>query len=227
VLAVRMSPLFGLIAQIILLATLGLEAPGWGLGVAYGLAVFALLRGHVLGPADWVTLARAVLIGGVTALTVDSFSRQIPIGVLVALTVAALSLDAIDGLVARLTGTASEFGARFDMEADAFLLLVLSVYVARTMGVWVLLIGAMRYLFVISIWVLPWMRAQLPPRYWRKVVAAAQGIVLVCAASGVFPGKLMSAALLAALILLLESFGRDVIWLWRRARPHQTIQSGP
>ena len=96
---------------------------------------------------------------------------------LVTLAVVALALDAVDGWVARRTGTASPLGARFDGEVDAFLILVLSVYVARSAGAWVLAIGAARYAFLAAGWLLPWMREPLPPRYWRKVVAATQGIV--------------------------------------------------
>ncbi len=40
---------------------------------------------------------------------------------LVALASAALVLDAVDGQVARRTGTATALGARFDGEVDAFL----------------------------------------------------------------------------------------------------------
>src|SRR4029453_12797343 len=94
-----------------------------------------------LAVADRVTLTRAALAGCVAALTVDSFHRPAPVDVLVAITVVALLLDALDGRVARRAGTASEFGARFDMEVDAFLILVLSVYVAQSMGTWVLAIG--------------------------------------------------------------------------------------
>ena len=71
----------------------------------------------------------------------------------------ALALDAVDGWVARRTGTVSALGARFDMEVDAFLILVLSGYVAPTLGGWVLAIGLMRYAFVAAGWVLPWLRA--------------------------------------------------------------------
>jgi hypothetical protein len=80
------------------------------------------------------------------------------------------------------------------MEVDAFLILVLSVFVARSLGAWVLAIGAMRYVFVVAGWALPWLREPLPPRYWRKVVAAIQGIVLVCAAADVLPATLTVAA---------------------------------
>ena len=78
-----------------------------------------------------------------------------------------------------------------------------------------LAIGAARYAFLAAGWLLPWMRAPLPPRYWRKVVAATQGIVLTIAAADVLPPALTRAALAVALALLAESFGRDVWWLWR------------
>ena len=52
---------------------------------------------------------------------------------------------------------------------------------------WVLAIGAARYLFLLGEWLLPWMRAPLPPRRWRKVVAAVQGVVLTVAAADVLP----------------------------------------
>ena len=207
-----------------LAATVGLGPAGWVVGAAYGAVVaVALARGlgpSLLGPADRVTLARSTLVGGVTALTADSWLRPAPVPVLITLATAALVLDAVDGLVARRTGTASGLGARFDMEVDAFLLLVLSVYVAPTHGAWVLAIGAMRYAFGAAGWVLPWMHRQLSARYWRKVVAATQGIVLVVVAADVLPGGLEVVALLAALALLVESFGRDVVWLTRQRPTH-------
>jgi len=89
--------------------------------------------------------------------------------------------------VARRTGTATGLGARFDGEVDAFLILALSVYVAPAFGAWVLAIGAARYLFLAASGCLPWMRAPLPPRRWRRIVAAAQGIVLTVAAAEVLP----------------------------------------
>ena len=186
--------------------------------LARGLARYGCER---LGPADWVTLARATLAVGVAALVADSFDRPAPVALLVTLTTVALVLDAVDGWIVRRTGTASALGARFDGEVDAFLILVLSVYVARSAGAWVLAIGAARYAFLAAGWLLPWMRAPLPPRYWRKVVAATQGIVLAIAAADVLPLALTQAALVVALALLAESFGRDVWWLWihRHAAP--------
>jgi phosphatidylglycerophosphate synthase len=228
--SVRIGPAIGLIFLMVLLTTLavtvGLGVAGWLAGTAYGVALAATLHralnraGHDLGPANVVTLIRATLVGAVTALAVESYWRPVPVAVLTGITIAALALDWVDGQVARRTGTVTPLGARFDMEVDSFLLLVLGVYVARSYGPWVLAVGAMRYVFVVAMWLLPWLRADLPPRYWRKVVAAIQGIVLVAAASGVLPRPVALAGLIGALVLLVESFGRDVRWLWRHRTPH-------
>ena len=223
--AVHAGPATGLIAQVLLLAalagTIGLGGAGWVVGVTCGvIANAALARGisrygsDRLSPADWLTLTRATLAVGVAALVADSFDQPAPVAMLVTLTVVALALDAVDGWVARQNMTASALGARFDGEVDAFLILVLSVYVARSAGAWVLAIGAARYAFLAAGWLLPWMREPLPPRYWRKVVAATQGIVLMISAADILPPALSQAALVAALALLAESFGRDVWWLW-------------
>ena len=111
-------------------------------------------------------------------------SGQPAVPALVALSVVALVLDALDGWVARRTRTASAFGARFDGEADAFLMLVLSAYVAaQVAGVGVgdrpgpLRVRSCRL-------VVPWLRGQLPPRYWRKVVTATRGDRADCRGSG-------------------------------------------
>jgi phosphatidylglycerophosphate synthase len=222
---VQAGPVTGLIAQVLLLAalagTVGLGGAGWVVGLTCGVVANAALarglsryRSERLGPADWVTLTRATLAVGVAALVADSFDQPAPVTVLVTLTVIALTLDAVDGWIVRRTGTASTLGAHFDGEVDAFLIGVLSVYVARSAGGWVLAIGAARYAFLAAGWLYPWMRQSLPPRFWRKVVAATQGIVLAIAAADVLPPALTQAALLAALALLAESFGHDVGWLW-------------
>ena len=149
---------------------------------------------HRLGPANAITAVRAVLTLVLAVLVV----RDAPVGVIVALAAVALVTDAVDGRVARRTGTVSRFGARFDMETDAALLLVLSLYVARDLGLWVLAIGLARYVFLAAKVPLPWLRGQAPPRPWCKVVAALQGVVLVVAASGLLPVAVTTGALLVS-----------------------------
>jgi len=223
---IRLAALLGMLATAALLgmvsAAVGLGAAGWITGLVTGSAAAALLvtvRSRsdqpAILPADWVTLTRMVLIAGVTGLVADSFTRPVSITALVTLSAVALALDAVDGQVARRTGTATPLGSRIDGEADAFLILVLSIFVSRDYGSWVLVIGAARYAFLLAGLLIPWLRAPLAPRFWRKVVAAVQGVVLTVAASGVTSRLVGMIAVAVALLLLAESFGRDVIWLYR------------
>ncbi len=212
-------------------ATVGLSPAGWVVGLACGAALAATVAGSrtragLLGPADLVTLGRALLACAVAALVTDALLGATSSGSILAMAVVALLLDAVDGIVARRTGTTSPFGARFDGEADAFLLLVLSVYVAQLLAWWVLVIGAARYAFALAGLALPWLRDPLPFRYWRKVVTAVQGVVLTVAAADVLPASASYAALASALVLLVESFGRDVVWLAVRRRTRRVPGSG-
>jgi phosphatidylglycerophosphate synthase len=206
----------------VLSATAGLGVDGWITGLAAGLAAGALIAvartrsdEPSLHPADWVTLTRAILAAGVAGLVADSFSRSVSITALVTLSISALVLDAVDGQVARRTNSATPLGARIDGEVDAFLILLLSIAVSQTYGAWVLVIGAARYAFLLAGWLIPWLAAPLPARYWRKVVAAVQGIVLTVAVSGQLDRLVGMMVVAGALLLLAESFGRDVIWLYR------------
>jgi phosphatidylglycerophosphate synthase len=220
------APLAALAAQPVLLAALaataGLGPPGWSVGLACGVGgglLFArALHRHGtvrLGPAGWLTLARATLAVGVAALAAEALAGAGSTTALVALAAVALTLDYVDGRVARRTGTVSELGGRLDGEVDAFLIAALAVDVAPKVGGWVLAIGAARYAFLAAGWAVEWMRAPLPRRDWRKRVTAAQGLTLTAAAAAVVPMAAVRVALAVALLLLAESFGRDVRWLWR------------
>lgn len=226
---VQQETAVGAAVQILLLALLGtaigMGPAGWVTGLVFAVATWAVLsralhrsRLTSFGPANRVTLGRATLVGGVTALVADSFESSPPVSLLVGLTAVALLLDGVDGKVARRTGTTTALGARFDMEVDAFLILVLSVYVSMDLGPWVLLIGSMRYVFVAAARLLPWLNAPLPPSTARKTVAALQGILLLLAGTGLLPHGADAGVVLLALTLLVWSFGRDVVWLWRASR---------
>lgn len=175
--------------------------------------------------ANTITTIRLLLVCVVAVLVVLSFAGPARVGPLVALAAIALVLDGVDGYVARRTGTCTRFGARYDMEVDAFLVLVLSAYVAAHLGWWVLLIGLARYLLLVAGWCWPWLRGETPPRYWAKVTAAVQGIVLTVVAADLLPHPVELTALVLALALLVESFAHQVRQLWN-ARPAQA-QGGP
>ena len=170
----RAAPAAGLGAQLVLLTVLWaagvcLGVAGWVAGTAYALVVWAVLRSALrrsqalrFGPANGVTLARATLVGCVTAIVAQTLAEREPVTALIVIAAVALALDAVDGQIARRTGTATALGARFDMEVDAFLILVLSVYDSRAFGAWVLAIGLMRYAFVAAGRPLPWLRGRCP-----------------------------------------------------------------
>ena len=158
-------------------------------------------------PAPGSSLAAAV---GVAAL---ADGPRWLVGVLV--TVALLS-DLVDGRVARATGTASELGARFDMEADALLILVLSAIVATDLGWWVLGIGLARYVFgAVFTAGRPAAAPPARPRFWCKVVAVLVGIVLAVAAVLPLPDLVATVAVAVVAVLLAESFLHEAVDRWR------------
>jgi phosphatidylglycerophosphate synthase len=226
----RAEPLAGLLAQLLLLAGLtaagGLGPIGWSAGVLCAVVLATALArglgpGVRFGPASWLTLVRATLAVGVAALAADSLANETPVVLLVALASVALALDLLDGPVARRTRTESALGARFDGEVDAFLILALSVYAAPLYGSWVLAIGLWRYAFLAGEWLLPWMRRPVPPRRWRRVVTAVQGVVLTVAAADVLPTLATQALLALALLALTTSMLQCIWWLRTGAEPQR------
>lgn len=227
---VRAGLLAGLLAQGVLLAALrgaaGVHVVAVVVALAYAVGMAGLLARRLaragarrLGSANGMTLLRAVLVGGVVALVVDSFRPVGPASpahgtVIAVLAAVALALDGVDGRIARRTGTVSALGARFDVEVDSVLVFALAVEVARSLGAWVLLIGSVHYLLLLAAAALPWLQRPAPPRPWCKVVAAVQGIVLGAVATGVLPDAVARGMLIAVAALLAESFGREVWWLW-------------
>jgi phosphatidylglycerophosphate synthase len=140
---------------------------------------------------------------------------------------ACLILDGVDGRIARGRGETSRFGGHFDNETDAGTTLLLSISLAavHVAGWWVVLIGLMRYLYLLAAVPLPALRAPLPFSQLRRVIGLGQAILLVLALllAGLLPSLAADGwpALLpaAGLLSLLWSFGRDA---WRQlvsARP--------
>jgi phosphatidylglycerophosphate synthase len=197
-------------------------------GAILTLAVAGLGRWHPyarLGAANLVTGGRALvlaLVAGV-ALAPDAPAPTWP---LVLTSSAGATADLLDGILARRSGMSSRFGARFDMEVDALLVLVLSLLVWRAaeVGVWIVTAGALRYAFIAAGWPLPWLRAELPPSRRRQAACVAQIVTLILALiPGLSPGASASVSA-AGLILLAWSFAVDVQWLHaqRRVAPART-----
>ena len=174
-----------------------------------------------LGPANRVTAGRGTLVASLAALVPYAQGLSSPgLWWILGLATAALCLDGVDGYAARRTGTATAFGARFDMELDSFLMLVLAVLVWRSgrLDAWILLLGAPRYLFVAAGWIRPWLRAPLPERLRRKAGCVAQGVALVVCLAPIVPAGLAAAGAAVTLMLLIGSFAVDVRWLFAHRR---------
>ena len=180
-----------------------------------------------LGAANRITLVRAAIACLIAARAIE----PAPLGtlerwLLAAVAGAALMLDGADGWAARHQGLTSAFGARFDMEVDAFAILVLAIMVAKAHAVpyWVLAIGAMRYFSLAAALAFPLLRRPLPPRpiadRRRKTIAVIQSVgltvSLVPATSPGWAGAICG----TALALLTYSFAADIIILLS-TRPHR------
>jgi phosphatidylglycerophosphate synthase len=182
-------------------------------------------RARTFGIADVVTLVRGLgvcfLAGlGLQAL-VGGLQRHGLLAMIIIGTLCLL-LDGVDGRVARARREASAFGARFDVETDAALLVVLSVAVAalEIAGWWVLAIPALRYGYVAASLVVPALHTPLPYRYSAKVIAVVQAVALLAAlTSQLTRGEhwVPIMILLAAFALLCWSFASSVIWQLRHS----------
>lgn len=220
----------GLLGAVLLssLVRIGLGAPRAFLvtAVLVYLAMAAVLAWHwphgnrSLGAANRITLARGVLVCQLAGALVAPSWLVSHAHWLVGAAALALACDGLDGWVARRTGTETGFGARFDMELDALLILVLSlgVLVTGKAGGWVLAIGAMRYALVAAMRPWPWLGAPLPESQRRKAVCVWQVASLLCALSPWVPGPLARVLLALSLALLAWSFAVDVAWLRRASR---------
>jgi phosphatidylglycerophosphate synthase len=171
------------------------------------------------GAANAVTLARAVLVLlliaslGVAATTALGW-------LVVAFGLAAAALDGVDGALARRRGEGSEFGARFDMETDALLILVLAALAWQhgKAGAWILAAGLLRYVFVAASYASPWLGAALPASRRRQTICVVQIATLLGALLPPVVPPWSVVVALTGLVALIWSFGVDVAWLARHAR---------
>ena len=209
---------------------------GAGFGVDYALkALLVFAAGAALvwaalpaahphprfGAANRLTLARFALSCGLAALVGESFAQPDVVAWIVVFTATVTAvLDAADGPLARRSGLASGFGARFDMETDAWLTLVLCALVVQfdKAGAWVLASGLMRHAFVAAARAWPWLAAPLPPSRRRQAVCVVQITALIVCLGPIVPRWAASALAALALAALTLSFAVDLRWLARARR---------
>jgi phosphatidylglycerophosphate synthase len=191
------------------------------LGAAGGALVLWLAGRHLHAPTFGVANTMTLVRGALAIMLLALLGVREVEWWLVGLATLAAALDGVDGALARRRNEASAFGARFDMETDALLILVLAALVWQLgkAGVWILLAGLLRYLFVGASFVLPWLRSALPPSRRRQTVCVVQIVSLIGALVPVVTQPASAALALAGLIVLIWSFAVDVAHLTRQARP--------
>lgn len=182
-----------------------------------GLALTLMQRGFPHGELGLCNLVTLVRLGLAAALLAPLAAGSGPGWAVVALAALALALDGVDGWLARRDGRASAFGARFDMEVDSALALILAAnaWASGATGAGVLAIGLPRYVFAVAASAWPWLAAPLPERFGRKAVCVLQLATLIALQLPVLPQGLAGALVAVTTLALAWSFGRDVIWLHR------------
>ncbi len=208
--------------------TAALSLRGGAVAVAAGLyaMLLTLLWGSRVGAppagfgaANRVTLVRAALVSALAGLLAAGDAMTISAVAWGAVAVASLAaaLDLADGWLARRGAQSSSFGARFDMETDALLILVLSALAAQAgkAGWWILGAGLLRYAFLAASLAWPVLARPLPHSERRRVVCAAQVVVLIICLAPIVPPAVSSAIAAAALAALTMSFATDTAYLLR------------
>ena len=170
------------------------------------------------GPANQITTMRAMLVALVAALIGEPRFPNVATSAAAA-SVVVSALDGVDGWLARRHQIASRFGARFDMEIDALLILVLAILVTEfeKAGPWVILSGLLRYIFVGAGKYWPRLRAPLFASRRRQAVCVVQILALNLAIVPAIQPPLSAAIAAVALAALACSFLVDTCWLLRSA----------
>lgn len=224
-------------ADFALIGNASVTLPVYGLALAF-YSIFAVLvrKGWRLGPAyrdfGWanrVTLLRGAVTVALATLACfpDMLSAMIWPFAITSLII--LLLDGVDGAIARGSGFQSDFGARFDMELDALLIVVLCIALINLdkTGIWVLALGMMRYAFMIASMFWPLLQAPLPESFRRKTVCVWQISTLMIALLPVVSVEFAFWTLALALALLVYSFAVDIVWLVRFGRSSRSQNTEP
>ncbi|KAA3632836.1 MAG: CDP-alcohol phosphatidyltransferase family protein, partial [Bacteroidetes bacterium] len=179
------------------------------IGTALSFFIYIYLHEQLLanfkpfgGYANWVTIFRFLLMltGGVL---LNSWNPVycFPFFLI------ALCLDGLDGYLARKLGQTTEFGAYLDMETDAFFVAFLSTYwyLDGRVGVWILFIGFLRYLYVLTLKLSGLEGKEEKGTRFAKIIAVL--IMSALLAPFVLPEMVYMSMIVLASVLTVYSFG--------------------
>jgi phosphatidylglycerophosphate synthase len=201
------------------IGTFGLFAALTGVTAIFTRTLSACYPHQRLGLCNVVTFFRAALVCFLFGML---FTPDVSDWLVLGIATIAFALDWADGWLARRAGLVSELGARFDMETDAALAAVLSLWliVTGTTGAEILVLGFTRYAFVLVSHALPALKRSLFPSVRRKAVCVVQIAALILLICPLTPNAAIPAISGGAAVLLLWSFAVDTLWLLRQAPAH-------
>ena len=202
------------------LAAIGIGDVFWTLKPIGAWALASFLYLIWLCRANWTPHGSFGLANGVTALRLAlvlliAYCMRAEPGRAIAIMVLSIFvLDGVDGWLARRTGSASPFGAHFDMETDALLVLIATqeLWQRGELGIWILTSGLLRYLYMLYSVFLPKRALPMPPSRFGRAAFSALAIGIVLAFT--FPGPLGAIAAGAGTLLVGISFARSFYWTW-------------
>jgi len=127
-------------------------------------------------PANWVTFIRVIVICvvGVNYQHLSPFLIGV-FGLVILLS------DKLDGYLAQKYKTTSVVGAQFDQETDAFFISVYSLilYLDDYLGIWVLMLGLLRYINILALVLLKQQHKKEPRLLVARLVATMVMIALL------------------------------------------------
>jgi phosphatidylglycerophosphate synthase len=170
-------------------------------------------RSGALGAANAVTACRLVMV-----TVLGGFGLVAPPPWAAVLVIVIFALDGLDGWLARRSGDEALFGAVFDQECDALMLLVCSLllYSSGRLGAFVLIAGCLRYFYVLAIAIVPEGRGEAPR---SRIGRWGFGILTTSMALSLWPLEPWHRPITAIATLLITcSFGHSLVWSLRRAR---------
>ena len=158
------------------------------------------------GYANWITGFRLLLIIIGSFLFV-SFSGKL----ILAIMLSAVILDVVDGFLARKFKQTSLFGQYFDMEVDAFFVLLMCFYyyIHGGVGWWILIPGSLRYIYRVLISLIPKPNFIEKKRKYASYIAGLFFILLVGCL--IAPNNILEPFLMIGSILIVASFGISFI----------------